>query len=277
VHIINIAKTWKKLQLAARVIAAVENPQDVVVISARPYGQRAALKFAHYTGTQTISGRFTPGTFTNQIQKCYVEPQLLVVTDPRTDHQPIREASYVNVPTIAFCHTDATLKYVDVAIPTNNKGKHAIGLMYWFLAREVLRVRGELKRVDSWDVMVDLFFYRDPDEVEQTSGNQGNALVMASATLGGGGGGGGAHFDEGFGGGRGGGRASRGIFETSGMESAPEWTGQDISGSLGMDSPSYGAPEWGGGGGGGGASKAWESSISELESGIPPFSEPPIF
>ncbi len=71
-YIFNLRKTWEKLLLAARAIAAIENPADVCVISARPYGQRAVLKFASQTGATPIAGRFTPGTFTNQIQVCYL-------------------------------------------------------------------------------------------------------------------------------------------------------------------------------------------------------------
>lgn len=78
VYIINLRRTWEKLLLAARAIAAIENPSDVCVISARPYGQRAVLKFASYVGATPIAGRFTPGTFTNQIQVgtyyCMLEP-----------------------------------------------------------------------------------------------------------------------------------------------------------------------------------------------------------
>ncbi|XP_071965211.1 small ribosomal subunit protein uS2-like [Antedon mediterranea] len=166
-YIVNLRRTWEKLLLAARAIVAVENPADVCVISARPYGQRAVLKFAMATGSTPVAGRFTPGTFTNQIQSAFREPRLLVVTDPRTDHQPIIEASYVNIPVIALCNTDAPLRHIDIAIPCNNKGIHSIGLMWWMLAREVLRLRGTISREIQWEIMPDLYFYRDPEDAEK--------------------------------------------------------------------------------------------------------------
>jgi small subunit ribosomal protein SAe len=167
VHLINIKKTWEKLLLAARAIVAVENPADVCVISSRPYAQRAILKFASHTGATPIAGRFTPGTFTNQIQSAFREPRLLVVTDPRVDHQPVTEASYVNIPVIAFTNTDAPLRYIDIAIPCNTKSSQSIGLMWWMLAREVLRLRGTISRELPWDVMVDLYFHREVEEIEK--------------------------------------------------------------------------------------------------------------
>jgi len=165
-YIINLKTLWEKLLLAARAIAAIENPADVCVISSRPYAQRAILKFAAATGATAIAGRYTPGTFTNQIQKAFKEPRLLVVTDPRADHQPITEASYVNIPVVAFCNTDSPVKFIDIAIPCNTKSIYSVGLMWWILAREVLRLRGTISREVPWTVMPDLYFYRDPGSGE---------------------------------------------------------------------------------------------------------------
>jgi small subunit ribosomal protein SAe len=181
VNIVNINKTWEKMVLAARAIAAIENPADVFVVSSRSYGQRGVLKCARYIGATPIAGRFTPGAFTNQIQAAFREPRLLVIADPRADHQPVTEGSYANIPIISFANVDSPTKHIDIAIPCNNKGVHSIGLMWWFLTREVLRLRGTISRELAWDVMPDLFFYRDPEEAEKEEQARKETLAAAAA------------------------------------------------------------------------------------------------
>lgn len=194
-YIINIEKTWEKLVLAARAICAIENSQDVAIVGTHSHTSRAVLKCARYLNAFAFAGRFTPGTFTNQIQRAFREPRLLICHDPKNDHQAINEASYVNIPVIAFCDADSSTRLVDVVIPCNTRFPHSIGLMFWLLTREVLRMRGKISRDIPWEVMVDLFFYRSPEEQEQEEqaqagsvGTTGAAGMLATLTSGAGGG-----------------------------------------------------------------------------------------
>lgn len=180
-HIISLGKTWEKLVLAARAVVAITNPKDVAVISGRPFGQRAVYKYAAHTGATALAGRFTPGTFTNQIQKVFYEPLLLIVTDPRVDHQAVREACYVNLPVVAFTNTDSPLRHIDIAIPVNNNSIHSVGLTWWLLAREVLRLRGSVQRDSAWHIMPDLYFFRDAEAEAKTAEAEKEAAAAVPA------------------------------------------------------------------------------------------------
>uniref|UniRef100_A0AC35TRZ2 40S ribosomal protein SA n=1 Tax=Rhabditophanes sp. KR3021 TaxID=114890 RepID=A0AC35TRZ2_9BILA len=181
-NIFNVKKTWEKLLLAARAFAAIENPADICVVSGRPFAQRALLKFAVHTGCTAIVGRFTPGCMTNQMQKNFREPRLIIVSDPRLDHQAVTEASYANVPVISFVNSDSPLKMIDIAIPCNNNGKQAIGLMWWLLAREILQLKGKISRqsgfvLEDKVIMPDLYFFRDPEEKEKEDAATGDKAL----------------------------------------------------------------------------------------------------
>eukprot|EP01053_Blabericola_migrator_P005157 Blabericola_migrator_1__5156@NODE_265_length_10621_cov_160_318363_g221_i0_p7_GENE_NODE_265_length_10621_cov_160_318363_g221_i0NODE_265_length_10621_cov_160_318363_g221_i0_p7_ORF_typecomplete_len253_score49_62Ribosomal_S2/PF00318_20/4_3e4740S_SA_C/PF16122_5/0_014_NODE_265_length_10621_cov_160_318363_g221_i0950910267 len=176
-HIINVAHTLEKIHLAARVLAAVPNPADICAIGARPYAQRPVLKFAHYTQASSIAGRWTPGTLTNQITQKFMEPRVVIISDPLVDSQAIKECARANIIVIAFCNTDSPLKYVDIAIPCNNRAAQSLGLMYYMLARELLYLRNDMPRAEPWEVMPDMFFHRDPteQELEQAEAAEGEA------------------------------------------------------------------------------------------------------
>ena len=141
----NVEKLWEKLMAASRIIASIPDTSTVIAISGRPYGQRAVYKFAQHTNTSPVIGRWTPGMLTNQNTKKYVEPRLLILTDPRIDYNALLESSYMNIPIIALCNTDNSLSFVDCAIPCNNRSKKSLAMIYWIITREVKILKGELK------------------------------------------------------------------------------------------------------------------------------------
>jgi small subunit ribosomal protein SAe len=103
---------------------------------------------------------------TNQNTKKFVEPRLLILTDPRIDYNALKESSYVNIPIIALCNTDNNLQYVDCAIPCNNRSKKSLAMVFWLLTREVLRLKGELQD-GQFSELPDLFMYRNIEKKDE--------------------------------------------------------------------------------------------------------------
>lgn len=169
--VLDVKKTDERIRAAAKFIARFEPPR-VVVTSARLYGRVPVKKFCEITGATVILGRFMPGLFSNPSYSGYIEPQVLIVTDPKADKQAVSEASVVGVPVIALCDTDNTFADIDFAIPTNNKGRRALATVYWLLARQVLRERGELPPDGNLPVSIDDFETKLAETEEATEESQ---------------------------------------------------------------------------------------------------------
>uniref|UniRef100_A0A6G3ME94 Small ribosomal subunit protein uS2 n=1 Tax=Henneguya salminicola TaxID=69463 RepID=A0A6G3ME94_HENSL len=180
-YCIDLMKTWNHLQLAARILCGIENPKDIYAVSGSPTSHRAVLKFALYTKCSSFAGKFTPGCLTNQAQTHFKEPRIIVVSDPLIDHQVVIEAACMGIPVIALCNTNCPLNYIDIVIPCNNKGVWSVGVMWWMLAREVLRLRGVVSRNKPWNIMVDMFFQREQAlEAKESTANK-NVKVQPQA------------------------------------------------------------------------------------------------
>lgn len=140
-YVLDIRLLDERLKIAGKFLARFE-PSKVLVVSARQYGQKPARMFSKATGADYVVGRFIPGTLTNPVLRDYREPDVVLVTDPAIDAQAVQEATDVGIPVVALCDSNNSIANVDLVIPTNNKGRKALALVYWLLAKEVLKNRG---------------------------------------------------------------------------------------------------------------------------------------
>ena len=152
-RILNVNMTSEKVVEAAQFLKDFD-PKDVLVVSARQYGWKPATKFAKSCGFECIAGRFTPGRLTNPEMRFFIEPKVIVLTDPAADAQAFREATNIKIPVIAMCDSNNLTKNVDIVIPGNNKGRRSLALIYWLLSREILRIRGELAADEALEATI---------------------------------------------------------------------------------------------------------------------------
>jgi small subunit ribosomal protein S2 len=163
-YILDISKTLARIDVAAKFIGRT-NIANVAVTSSREYGKTPIEKFCELTGARGIFGRFMPGTFTNPSLPKYLEPEIVIVTDPQADEQAVLEATRAGVPVIALSNSDNITSKVDVVIPTNNRGRKALATVYWLLTKEVLKKQGKIKSDSDMPLAIDDFEAKLVEEV----------------------------------------------------------------------------------------------------------------
>ena len=114
-------------------------------------------KFCEVTGATKMLGRFMPGTLTNPSLPYYIEPQLVLISDPQVDTQAVTEATNAGIPVIGISNTDNMTSQIDLVIPANNRGRKALATAYWLLAREILVEKGQLKADETLKYEIDDF------------------------------------------------------------------------------------------------------------------------
>ena len=155
-YLIDLDITIERIQTAAKFINR-ENIQDVIVCSGREYANTPIEKFCELTGAVKKLGRFMPGTLTNPSLPYYMEPKLVLISDPQVDEQAIREATNAGIPVIGVANSDNITSKIDLVIPANNRGRKALATTYWLLAREILIDKGELKEDEQMKYEIDDF------------------------------------------------------------------------------------------------------------------------
>lgn len=155
-YMLDLDITLARIQTAAKFINRM-NIEKVIVCSGREYANTPIEKFCEVTGATKMLGRFMPGTLTNPSLPYYIEPQLVLISDPQVDSQAITEATNAGIPVIGISNTDNITSQIDLVIPANNRGRKALATAYWLLARDILVEKGQLKGDESLKYEIDDF------------------------------------------------------------------------------------------------------------------------
>ncbi|MCD6247757.1 MAG: 30S ribosomal protein S2 [Candidatus Diapherotrites archaeon] len=159
--VLDISTIDERIKVASKFLASFP-AEKLVVVSQKEYGRVPASKFAEHIGAKAFTGRFVPGTFTNPESKRFIEPAVVLITDPNVDRQAVKEAAEQHVPIVALCSTDNKTEYIDLIIPCNNKGRKSLALVYWLLAREILKARESIKKDKEFSAKIDDFEFKAP-------------------------------------------------------------------------------------------------------------------
>ena len=155
-YMLDLDITLEKIQAAAKFINRL-GTDNLIVCSGRQYAETPIEKFCEVLESKKLLGRFMPGTLTNPTLPYYIEPKLVLISDPQVDEQAVTEATNAGIPVIGIANTDNITSNLDIIIPANNRGRKALATVYWLLVRQILIERGELKEDESMKYEIDDF------------------------------------------------------------------------------------------------------------------------
>lgn len=141
--VLNLQKIDERIKMAANLLGQY-SPEDILICSRRENGWKAVKAFGKHTGIKVFAGRYPPGILTNPKLDTYIEVKCVLVTDSWPDRNAIKDAIQIGMPVIALCDTNNQSNEIDLVVPCNNKGKKSLGLLFYILAREYLRLRGKI-------------------------------------------------------------------------------------------------------------------------------------
>jgi small subunit ribosomal protein S2 len=142
--VLNVQKINERIKLMASLLAQF-TPKDVLVVSRRENGWAPVRLFGKLTGVSILAGRYPPGILTNPQLEGFFEPKIIVVTDPWPDRNAVNDGLKMGIPVIALCDTNNQSNGIDLVVPCNNKGKKSLGLLFFILAKEFLKLKGQFK------------------------------------------------------------------------------------------------------------------------------------
>lgn len=154
--ILDIKKIDERLRLAAMFLARYKS-EGILIVGRRENSWKPIKKFAKLTGVKYFTGRYPAGVLTNPELEGFVEPEVVLVTDPWPDKNSINDSLKIGIPIVALCDSNNTTRSIDLVIPCNNKGAKSLGLIYWILANEFLRAKGTLPKTKTIDIPLDDF------------------------------------------------------------------------------------------------------------------------
>ena len=142
--VLNLQKIDERIRIAASFLAQY-SPEDILVVCRRENGWKAVELFGKLAGIRVFAGRYPPGILTNPNLERYIEAKVMFVVDAWPDRNAVLDAVRVGIPVIALCDTNNMSNFIDLVVPCNNKGKKSLGLLFYILIKEFLKLKGNLK------------------------------------------------------------------------------------------------------------------------------------